>query len=134
MGLTKVTVCVSALSGEGDAYEGLFLVDTGSTDSMAPGDRLAAIGIEPEGKCLYELASGPEGRNSAQRSGRSGEAVEYEYGFAKIAFMGEKTVCPIILGPSDSEPLLGAVALESVGIMVDPVTRTLKRLPAKPLK
>ena len=120
MGLTKVTVCVSVLSGDGEAYEGLFLVDTGATDSMAPGDRLAKIGVKPEGKYTYELASG--------------EPVEYEYGFARVAFMGERTVCPIIFGPSDSEPLLGAVALESVGIMVDPVTRTLKRLPAKPLK
>jgi hypothetical protein len=33
-----------------------------------------------------------------------------------------------------SEPLLGVTALESVGIMVDPVNKTLNRLPAIPLK
>jgi len=32
------------------------------------------------------------------------------------------------------EPILGVTALESVGIMLDPTTKTLKRLPAVPLK
>jgi predicted aspartyl protease len=40
----------------------------------------------------------------------------------------------VIFGGADAEPLLGVTALESVGIMVDPVTRTLKRVPAIPLK
>jgi len=35
---------------------------------------------------------------------------------------------------SGSEPLLGVTALESVGIIVDPANKTLKRLPAIPLK
>jgi predicted aspartyl protease len=48
--------------------------------------------------------------------------------------MGEETVAQVIFGPRGSEPILGVVALENVGIVVDPVTRTLKRLPAKPLK
>ncbi|MBM4044828.1 MAG: clan AA aspartic protease, partial [Planctomycetes bacterium] len=34
----------------------------------------------------------------------------------------------------DAEPILGATALESVGIQVDPRTQRLKRLPATPLK
>jgi len=40
----------------------------------------------------------------------------------------------IIFGPDDAEPLLGVTALESVGILVDPTNRTLKRMPAIPLK
>ena len=60
--------------------------------------------------------------------------MEYEIGFARITFMGEETVAQVIFGPSAAEPILGAVALENVGIVVDPVTRTLKRLPASPLK
>ena len=34
----------------------------------------------------------------------------------------------------DVEPVLGVTALESVGITIDPASRTLKRLPAIPLK
>ncbi len=40
----------------------------------------------------------------------------------------------VIFGPDDVEPILGVTALESVGITVDPANRTLKRLPAIPLK
>ena len=41
--------------------------------------------------------------------------------------MGAETVTQVIFGPKDSEPILGVVALENVGIGVDPVTRTLKK-------
>ncbi|HEV3003448.1 MAG TPA: hypothetical protein VGX78_03260 [Pirellulales bacterium] len=60
--------------------------------------------------------------------------MEYEYGFGRIAFMGAETVAQIIFGPPDAEPILGLVALENTGLVVDPVTRDLKRLHAKPLK
>ena len=40
----------------------------------------------------------------------------------------------LLFGPDDAEPLLGVTALESVGITIDPATRTLKRLPAISLK
>jgi hypothetical protein len=40
----------------------------------------------------------------------------------------------VIFGPDDAEPILGVTALESVGITIDPANRTLKRLPAIPLR
>ena len=48
--------------------------------------------------------------------------------------MGEITSGRVIFGPDDAAPLLGVTALESVGILVDPANRTLKRMPAIPLK
>ena len=48
--------------------------------------------------------------------------------------MGELTSGRVIFGPDNAEPLLGVTALESVGILVDPTTRTFKRIPAIPLK
>lgn len=101
-------------------YEADFLVDTGTTDSMAPGSLLKAVGIKPAGKTAYELANG--------------ELVEYPFGIVTIEFMGELTAGRVIFGPDNCEPLLGVTALESVGIMVDPASKTLKRLPAIPLK
>jgi hypothetical protein len=59
---------------------------------------------------------------------------EYEFGLAQISFMGEITAGRVIFGPDNVEPILGITALESVGITIDPTTRTLKRLPAIPLK
>jgi predicted aspartyl protease len=60
--------------------------------------------------------------------------VEMAYGFARISFIGTETVAQVIFGPEDCEPLLGAVALENTGVTVDPATRTLRKVYAKPLK
>jgi clan AA aspartic protease len=120
MGLTHVTVALSSPADGTPPYESEFLVDTGATDSFAPGDKLRGAGIRPLGKMAYELANG--------------EVVEYEFGIARIEFMGEITAGRVIFGPDGSEPLLGVTALESVGILVDPAHKTLKRLPAIPLK
>jgi len=120
MGLTKVTTRLTNLQGPQESYEEIFLVDTGATDCMAPRDELERIGVRPEGKTAYELANGT--------------VKEYPYGLVRIEFMGEITAGRVIFGELGSEPLLGVTALESVGIMVDPTTKTLKRLPAIPLK
>lgn len=48
--------------------------------------------------------------------------------------MGEVTAGRVVFGPDGSEPLLGVTALESIGVTVDPSTRTLKKLPAIYLK
>jgi clan AA aspartic protease len=120
MGITHVTVKVSDFARQGTPYEADFLVDTGSIDCMVPSARLLAAGINPERKKVYELANG--------------ESVEYEIGFARISFMGEETVGTVIFGPPAAEPILGVLALESVGIVVDPRTQTLRRLHASPLK
>jgi predicted aspartyl protease len=103
-----------------DTYEAKFLVDTGAMDTMAPAFELKKIGIQPVGKNTYELANG--------------EIVEYEYGNAKLTFMGEVTCTRIIFGPDDSQPFLGKIALLSAGYTVDPKDQTLEKLRARPLK
>ena len=120
MGLTHVTVSLKVPGGQNGAYEALFLVDTGATDSLAPATELAKAGIHPVGRTTYELADGT--------------LHEYPFGLAQIEFMGEVTAGRVVFGPENVEPILGATALESVGIRVDPANRTLKRLPAIPLK
>jgi clan AA aspartic protease len=120
MGLTKVTTKLTNFRDPERSFETVFLVDTGATDSLAPADELEKIGIAKEGKMSYELADGT--------------VKEYPYGLVRIEFMGEITAGRVIFGEPGSEPLLGVTALESVGIMVDPVNKTLKRLPAIPLK
>ena len=87
---------------------------------MAPKDRLVQAGIRPEGKAVYELANGRAGRIRV-RFGRG------------LRFSAE-TVAQIIFGPPETEPILGVVALENTGVTVDPVTKTLRRMHAKPLK
>lgn len=120
MGLTHVTVRLRNLATANGGYEAEFLVETGATDSHAPAAELRKIGVQPVGKTVYELANGT--------------VEEYEFGLVEISFMGEVTAGRIIFGPDNAEPLLGVTALESVGITIDPASRTLKRLPAIPLK
>ena len=120
MGLTHVTVRVLPLASSRKFFDGEFLVDTGAIDCLADGRLLKKIGVRVEGKDVYELANG--------------KTVEYNYGFVRVVFMGSETVTRIIFGPKDIEPILGVVALESTGIGVDPVSKILKRMAAKPLK
>jgi clan AA aspartic protease len=81
---------------------------------------LHAVGIEPKGARVFELADGSE--------------VKLDVAGAEIEFMGEIVWTTVIFGPDDAEPLLGVTALESVGIEVDPRSQRLKRLPAARLK
>src|SRR6185369_3135990 len=85
-----------------------------------PPKELKKAGIKPRGRMAYELADG--------------RTVAHDFGLVEIEFMGELTSGRVIFGPDNAEPLLGVTALESVGILVDPTTRTLKRMPAVPLK
>ena len=87
---------------------------------MAPAKALRKAGIKPVGRTVYELADG--------------RVVEYEFGVVTIQFMGEITAGRVIFRDEKASPLLGVTALESVGILVDATNRTLKRLPAIPLK
>jgi clan AA aspartic protease len=115
-----VTVALKGLGSAAPAYEADFLVDTGATDCLAPAEKLRQIEVRPVGRMVYELADGTK--------------HEYPFGLVEIRFMGEITAGRVIFGPDDAEPVLGVTALESVGITVDPANRTLKRLPAVPLK
>src|SRR6266849_1475827 len=120
MGLAHVTVALKGFGVPNSTYEANFLVDTGATDSLAPASELRNVGIQPVGRMTYELANG--------------RVEEYSFGLAEISFMGEITAGRVIFGPDNTEPILGVTALESVGITIDPANRTLKRLPAIPLK
>ncbi len=120
MGMTHVPVTLRPLGRSRKKYRANFLVDTGATDSLAPASKLKRAGIRPRGRKTYELADG--------------STVTYEFGFAEIQFMGELAVGRVLFGPERAEPLLGVTVLESAGMVVDPVSQQLKRLPAIPLK
>lgn len=120
MGLTYVTVRLSAAVKSRRHFTASFLVDTGATDSFAPANGPRRAGIKPVGKTVYELADG--------------RTAEYPFGLATIQFMGEITSGRVIFADDDTEPSLGVTALESVGILVDAANKTIKRLPAIPLK
>jgi clan AA aspartic protease len=120
MGATQVTVTVINTADATRRWDGLFLVDTGAIDCMAPAKHLRSVGITPRSKRKNELADGSE--------------ITLEVGSADVEFMGETVAVNIIFGADDVEPILGVTALESVGIEVDPRNQRLKRLPSVRLK
>lgn len=120
MGATHVTVRITNPAEPDRFWEGLFLVDTGATDSLVPRPHLEAIGLKPKGRRTYQLADGSD--------------LVLDVTTADIEFMGEIVGGTIIFGEADAEALLGVTALESVGIEVDPLNQRLKRLPAVRLK
>jgi len=120
VGLIHVKVSVSVPGGSLPGYEGSFLVDTGATDSMAAASDLSRAGIQPVGHKTYEMADG--------------SVHEYRFGLAQIEVMGEVTAGRVIFGPEGVEPILGVTVLESIGLIVDPASQSLRHLPAVPLK
>lgn len=112
MGMTYANVIVRNPAAPEQEWRGRFLVDTGAIDSLVPGPWLESIGLTPRSSREYELADGTE--------------VRFDVAVAEFEIMG----ATVIFGQPHSEPLLGATALESAGIHVDPVNRELKRLPA----
>ena len=120
MSATHVTVTIQNPAEPDRSWEGLFLVDTGATDSLVPRPHLEAIGLKPKGQRVYGLADGRE--------------TKMDITTADIEFMGEIVGGTILLGEANVEPLLGVTALASVGIEVDPTSQRLRRLPAVRLK
>ena len=120
MGIVQVTATVRNPAEPHRAWDGLFLVDTGSTDCVVPTDALYGIGLRPQGSRSYELADG--------RKSTVGITV------ARIEFMGEFVGATVGFGPEDVEPILGLTALESVGIEIDVVSQRLIRRHAVRMK
>ena len=120
MGATHVTVTIRNPADPERAWDRLFLVDTGATDALVPRPHLEAIGLEPRGRRVYELADGTE--------------IVMDITVGEIEFMGEIVGGTILFGDAGAEPLLGVTSLASVGIEVDPNSQRLKRLPAVRLK
>lgn len=119
MGLTHVAVEVRNRDSN-ETFSANFLVDTGSTDSLVPAHELKRIGIEPIAKKTYEVATG--------------ELQEFDVAYAEVTFLDETLTSRVIFGPDNAEPILGVIALESMGVIVDPVNQTLKKMPGLSLK
>lgn len=94
-------------------FEEDFWIDTGALYSLIPGNRLEAIGFEPEGTKNIILA---DGRTDRKLFG----SCKFE-----IDGLADKISCPVIAGSDESLFLLGATALENFAVEADPVNKTL---------
>ena len=111
MGVTHTSVIVRNPAEPDRAWEGKFLVDAGAIDSLVPRTHLEAIGLQPKGRRLYEMADGSE--------------VSFDVTTAEVEVMGEIAGATILFGEDDTEPLLGVTVLESACIAIDPHSQSL---------
>ena len=116
MGTTHVKVRVTNPADARKYWEGMFLVDTGATDTLVPGPYLEGIGLKPEATRVYTLADGSE--------------ISVGVTVAMLELMDDKIGATVIFGDPGTDPLLGVTALESAGIEVDPVNQHLTKLPS----
>ncbi len=92
-----------------------FLVDSGAIYTVVPAAALKKLGIRPHSKRVFTLANG--------------ETVERLLGDALFEYRGQRASSPVIFGELLDSSLLGAVTLESLGFILDPLQRELKTLP-----
>jgi clan AA aspartic protease len=88
-----------------------FLVDSGAVYSVVPGKILDEMGIEPYKEMSFSLADGT--------------SLKRKVSSAYFEFEGEGGPAPVVYGEEGDSPLLGATTLESIGLVLNPFTRTL---------
>lgn len=112
MGLTDVEGRLSAKGRRQRPRRIRLLVDSGAVYSVLPKPEWQALGLKPERELDFVLADG-----STLTRGVSECAFELD---------GRRATSPVVLGETEDEALLGAVTLETLGLMLNPLNRTLQ--------
>ena len=84
-------------------------VDTGTAYTWIPRAVLEEIGVSPSFRRRFRLANGTE--------------IERDCAQANIKVDGSQLITICVFGDEGSEPLLGAVTLEEMGLGVDPLNQ-----------
>src|SRR5438067_3573997 len=111
MGITNVILTVREHRKSKKSAEVEFLVDSGAVYSLVPGKILDALEIEPYKEMSFSLADGT--------------TVRRRISSAYFEFEGEGGPAPVVYGEEGDTALLGATTLESIGLVLNPFTRTL---------
>jgi len=96
---------------DGPSVELEFLIDTGAIYSVVPAAVLENLGVVRLERHDFTLADGTH--------------RAYDVGEASFELAGRARTSQVVFGPAGVTPLLGAFALESLGLMINPVTREL---------
>ncbi len=112
MGCFKVRFKVGRVAGKGRTIELEGTVDTGAAFPFVPSDILGELGIRPTDQLEFELADGSTRR--------------LPVGEARFHYHGKSAPCLVVFGLPGTEPLFGALALESLLLKADPVNLRLE--------
>lgn len=111
MALTHVRAKVGRPDRTGRPIGVRFLVDTGAVYTVLPEKVWQALKLKPERRLEFTLADGTT-------IGRGASECRFTVG------RGSAT-SPVVLGGPEDAALLGAVTLETLGLMVNPLSREL---------
>ena len=112
MGFPNVKVELECLRESRGKHEVELLEDTGALYSMVPAGVLREAGVEPRLQIEFEIADGSRIRRNV--------------GEARFHFNGSSAVSRVIFGNENDAGGLGVVALEELGLEVDPVNKQLR--------
>jgi len=115
MGMTYVSMTVKKLKSSKRSVEEEFLVDSGASITVVPAATLKRLGVEDDQEQTFMLANG--------------EKVTRRMGDAYFEFEGKGGYSKVIFGLEGDSNLLGALTLETFGLVLDPLRRELKALP-----
>lgn len=112
MGVTYVQATISnPRRPDGGAIDLEFLVDTGAIYSVVPASVLEDLGAPRLKRQRFTLADGTH--------------QVWDVGEVFFELGSDVGTSQVVFGPEGVTPLLGAFTLESLGLMVNPVTREL---------
>ncbi len=111
MGITNAILKVREHRKSEKVAEVNFLIDSGAVYSLVPGAILDTLDIEPYKEMSFSLADGT--------------VLKRRVCSAYFEFEGEGGPAPVVYGETGDEPLLGATTLESLGLVLNPFSRTL---------
>lgn len=111
MGITNAILKVKEHRKSEKVADVNFLIDSGAVYSLVPGAILDVLDIEPYREMIFSLADGT--------------TLKRKVCSAYFEFEGEGGPAPVIYGEEGDEPLLGATTLESLGLVLNPFTRSL---------
>lgn len=111
MALTYVDGVVRAPGRRGRGREVRFLVDSGAVYSVLRRADWRALRLAPDRELDFVLADG----------------TTLTRGVSECTFeiQGRRATSPVVLGETEDEALLGAVTLETLGLVLNPLSRTL---------
>ena len=111
MALTHVSGKVSRAGQRRRPVAVRFLVDTGAVYTVLPENVWRALRLKGGRIAEFTLADGTTIRRDVSE--------------CRIQVEGQIATSPVVLGGAQDAPLLGAVTLETLGLMVNPLTREL---------
>ena len=119
MGLLHIQGMVKRPDGRGATVRIRFLVDTGAVYTVLPERVWRRLGLKPTSTLEFGLADG--------------SGIVRAVSEARFAIARRTATSPVVLGERDDAPLLGAVTLETLGLMVNPLTREVRPMGLLPM-